>query len=240
MRIQVIDPVPETGENLHEFESYVRKSLRRETEIVFSCVTCGFPSIESEIQGMANGANVVKIARKAQRDGADGIFVNCFDDPGVYACREFLSIPVFGGYQPAILTALSLSERVGVLTTDRAGLSSEERKARLSGFDSRIACIKAVDMGVLSFEQQGDELLSRLCNACKDLYIAHNIGAAVLGCTAMYFIVEPLRNMLRKDNCPITVIEPLQTGVKYLEHTIEQGHTNALRVLPDDIDLGCF
>jgi hypothetical protein len=56
----------------------------------------------------------------------------------------------------------------------------------------------------------------------------------------MHTIIEPLREMLRRDNCPLTVVEPLQTGVKYLEYVVEQGYTNALRVLPDNIDLEGF
>ena len=37
-------------------------------------------TIESEIQAMLNGAEILKLAREAEKRGADGIFVDCFDD----------------------------------------------------------------------------------------------------------------------------------------------------------------
>jgi Asp/Glu/hydantoin racemase len=95
-------------------------------------------------------------------------------------------------------------------------------------------------MGVLDLTRDTDELLARLRGACKDLYHTYGVGAAVLGCTGMHRAVRPLREALLKEDCPITIIEPLQNGVKYLEHIIEQGYTNALRVLPDTLDWGCF
>jgi allantoin racemase len=235
MLIHIIGAVLKRGGDTHESEEYIRASLRPDTKVAFSFVERGFPSIESELHGVVNGAGIVKLAQNARNGGADGIFVNCFDDPAVYACREFLDIPVFGGYQPAMLTAMALSERVGVLTTDSAGILSEERKARLSGFESRVACIKAVDMGVLDLMLESAELLSRLRGACKDLYHTHGVGAAILGCTGMHGIIRSLREAMSKDDCPITIIEPLQNGLKFLEHIIEQGYTNALRVLPGTV-----
>lgn len=117
---------------------------------------------------MLNGAEILKLAREAEKRGADGIFVDCFDDPAVFPCRECLDIPVFGGYVPAVLTAMGLAERVGIITTDEAGILSEERKARLHGFHSRIAAIRCVDMGVALLRndtaaliEQADQTLNR-------------------------------------------------------------------------------
>ncbi len=238
MRLHIIHAVPKSNDGIERSQRYIRASLRADTEAVFSAVKSGFPSVESELQGMVNGAQVIRQAQSAAADGADGIFVNCFDDPGVYACREFLEVPVFGAYLPAMVTALSLTERVGVLTTDVAGILSEERKARLLGIESRLACVKAVDMGVLSFGNDSQTLLDRLFDACRDMYVNHRVGAVTLGCTAMFGVIDGLRVRLRSENCPITVIEPLQNGVRYLEHIVAQGYTTALRVLPATLDLG--
>ena len=97
---------------------------------------------------MFNGTEVVREGLRAAERGAEGIFVNCFDDPGVQALREMVDIPVYGGYVPSILTALSLGGRVGIITTDHDGIANEERKARTEGFDGKIFSVVPADMMV--------------------------------------------------------------------------------------------
>ena len=47
----------------------------------------------------------------------------------VYALREMGLIPAVGPYEAAVTTALSLGERIGIITTDEAGILNEEKKA---------------------------------------------------------------------------------------------------------------
>ena len=201
MKIVVINAVvrdnPADEENLLP---YLRQALRPDTDVVFERVEFGFPSIECDLHGTVNAAEIVQIAIDAERKGADGIFVNCFDDPGVYAAREIVGIPVFGGYVPAILTAMSLADRVGIITTDRAGILSEERKARLAGFDKRIASIRAVDMGVLSLEK------TLTCSLedypCVQGHVRNDrVGALTLGCRYAPAIGK-VRENLAAEGCP--------------------------------------
>ena len=53
---------------------------------------------------------------KAEAGGADGVFITCFGDPAVPAARELVDIPVVGGFEPAVSTALNLGERFAVVT----------------------------------------------------------------------------------------------------------------------------
>ncbi|MDV6277188.1 aspartate/glutamate racemase family protein [Rhodococcus erythropolis] len=46
----------------------------------------------------------------------DGVFITCFVDPRVQAAREIVDAPVVGGFEPSFLTAMSLGDRVGVVT----------------------------------------------------------------------------------------------------------------------------
>jgi allantoin racemase len=233
MKLTVIHAVVRSDRKLEGYQAYLKKALCADTELDFERVEFGFPSIECDLHGMVNGAQIVRLVQKAEQDGADGVFVNCFDDPGVYAARELARIPVFGAYQPALLTAMGLAERVGIITTDRAGILSEERKARLNGFDGRVASIRAVDMGVLSLEGNLDLLVDRLAAACADMFETDRVGALTLGCTGMHAAIGPLRARLKAAGCPVAVIEPLQNGVSYLEHTVRMGYTNALGVIGD-------
>lgn len=229
IKIKVVMPTTKDyTQIIQESRAYLRPHLRPDTQLEFVTIEHGFPSIESEVHGVFNAPAVVLAAHQAQEEGFDGVFVNCFDDPGVYACRESLRIPVVGGYQPAMITALSLGERVGVITTDRDGILSEERKARQSGFGHRLSAIRKVDIGVLDLAGDKTRLLDRLTLACHQLWEEDRVSAVTLGCTAMHYLIHDLRQRLVEERCPITVIEPLANGVCYLEHMIWMGYTNAL------------
>ena len=77
----------------------------------------GSVTIECEYDEAFSAPEVIKLAiAEAGKGGVDGVFVNCFGDPGVRAVREVLSVPVFGGFEPAIYLALGLGDTVGIVT----------------------------------------------------------------------------------------------------------------------------
>ena len=222
MKLTIIIPVNDRTEDLgkHEME-LVRPHLLPDTELEIAVIEKGFPSIECEFHAVFNAPSVVLAAKGAYEHGSDGVFVDCFDDPGVFACRQLLPIPVLGGYQPSMSMAELLSERYAVITTDRPSILGEERKARACGF--RPACIRAVDMSVTELLGDGERLLQRLIAACRDLWETERCTAAVLGCTGMCSVAGQLQQRLRADGIHITVIEPYTTGLLQLETLVRLG-----------------
>jgi Asp/Glu/hydantoin racemase len=63
------------------------------------------------------------------------------------------------------------------------------------------------------------------------MYENDRVGALTLGCTGMHRAIGKVRENLAAEGCPLTVIEPLQNGVAFLEHIVSQGYTNALHVI---------
>lgn len=233
MRIGIIDAVVKEPSKYTAAEAYIKGCLRPDTQLSFAHLEHGFPSIECDLHAAYNKPGIISAVTNAQRDGCDGAFINCFDDPGVYECRELLHIPVFGAYVPSVMTALSLAERVGVITTDRDGILSEERKARMLGIEGRIVSIMPVELGVLELQKDPHALAQRVFEVCRTMRERDRVGAVCLGCTAMYCMIDILRARLVQENCHVTVIEPLGNGVRYLEHCIGSGYTNALNVIND-------
>ena len=225
MKLTIIAPVCGCAAGMDaESAAFLRPLLHPDTELEFLGLEQGFPSVESELHVAFNAPEVVRTAKAAWERGSDGIFVNCFDDPGVFACRELLPIPVLGGYQAAVSTARLLADRWAVITTDQAGILSEERKAR--AWDFRPAAIRAVDMGVLDLCEDHTALLDRLEAACRSLREENRVGAVVLGCTCMCAVAAELQRRLRESGCPITVVEPFQVGVTQLERLARLGCSN--------------
>ena len=230
MKISIITPVRDPDSDyIQNIKHYFASLSGGEVELEYLNIELGFPYVESELHGLFNGTLAVSLAAKAAVSGADGVFLNCFDDPAVQACREILDIPVFGAYEASVLTALSISDRVGIITTDTAGIITEERKARQLGFGGRIAAIKAVDTDV-SHVIENDELVQKLAKICLSFWNDDHIGCAVLGCTGMQGAVSLLRSELTRLDCPIAVVEPAAAGISWLERCIRLGLTNSLHL----------
>lgn len=229
MKIRFIDPVPglSTEEETY-IRNYLKGSLKEDTELEFVPVIQGFPCIETEAQGIMNGAEILKVVIDAQNSDCDGIFINCFDDPALLGARELSNIPVLGPYGASVHLASLLSEKFGIITTDDYGLTCEGRKARHYGVENAIASIEKVDMTVLDvLDFQESNLLEHLVECCKR-FEKNQVYAVVLGCTGMNFVADALNEELKKQNCPVQVIEPQKAGLKMLEMMIELGFSNII------------
>ena len=176
MKLTVILPVTGSVEEFRqESERQLRDLLHPDTELEFVGIDRGFPAIESDLHSVFNGAEIILAAKAAYERGSDGIMIDCFDDPAVSACRELLPIPVLGGYQASVSMARLLTDRFAIITTDQAGVLSEERKAGAFGLKPTVIC--PVDMGVLALRNDHSELLGRLQEACVDLWNTHQTSA---------------------------------------------------------------
>lgn len=227
MRIKIIEPVIlDESEILQEYK-YLKTRIDPGTEIDFDAIEHGFKSVETEVHIIFNNPEIILKAKKAEADGYDGVFINCFADPGVYAAREAIKIPVFGGFLPSLLTAASLTGRACIIATDENGAKLVRRNLRSYGLSNGVGAIKNVGLGVLELNNK-QVLLERLMNNCTEVIEKSGINVFIFGCTGMSYIAEELRSGLKVRGYTATVIEPLETGVKYLEYLSGLGLTNSL------------
>ncbi|MGN1143967.1 MAG: aspartate/glutamate racemase family protein [Anaerovoracaceae bacterium] len=164
--------LPITGdqkEKIKDISDYLRPHLMHDTVLQFETLEYGFPSVETELQGMFNGTQTVMLVKNLSPDECDGVFIDCFDDPGVYACREMGNLPVIGPYQAAICSALQLSDRIGIITTDEAGILNEEKKAQSFGLTGKIVSICAMDLPVAGIREEKEKVLHDLEALCEEM-----------------------------------------------------------------------
>ena len=234
MKIAIIDPVVGTSDEVLAADAaYMKKYLNPNTEFTVERLSSGFMSVETAAQDTINGAKIIEKVVEIQDKGYDGIFIDCFDDPGVLGARELSKIPVMGPYVPAIHYAASISEKVAVITTDSYGVVCEGRKAGEHGFEDVIAAVKNVNMTVLELD---DEILAqKIKEICLELE-SEGINAAVMGCTGMDGVADKVRAELKASGCSVQLIEPLKVGMKMLELAISLQDTNLIKSTPINMD----
>ena len=223
--LTILDLLPVTAPGILSpaMEADMGKFLPGNTQIRHVQIQEGSVTIECEYDEAISAPEVIKLAvEEAEKGGIDGVFVNCFGDPGVRAVREKLPIPVFGGFEPAILIAMGLADRIGVVTVLPNVVPVLRRHAASHHFNDRVVSIRDVGIPVLALEDH-----EKLCNALIEESIKaikeDGVEAIVLGCTGMVDVAETVQEGLLKNGYQVPVVEAARSAVMLLELYAKMG-----------------
>ena len=97
MRIRLIIPITGLTTNaIEERLSYLREIAEPGTVLDAVQVEVGPPAIESEVDAVLAGPDILRLVREAEADGVDATIIWCGSDPALTAARQLVDIPVIG------------------------------------------------------------------------------------------------------------------------------------------------
>lgn len=217
MSLKIKQVVPVTGDFLLDqaTRDYIGKYLNADTVVDVDVIPEGQYSIESEYDEAINAPQVVRLCKKAAEEGYDGIYVDCFGDPGVRAARECVSIPVFGGFEPAMLMALGLGDKVGIVTVLQNVIPLIEGNIAKAHLGGRTTKVRAVNMPVADLENT-EKLIENLVPECIKS-IEDGAAVIVLGCTGMIDVSENVQARLLAEGFDVPVVEAARAALNTVE-----------------------
>ena len=161
MSVKILNLLPVTGDVLTpEMFKYMCKYLESDTEVQTYQITSGPPSIECEYDEALAAPDVLRLVKQGEEDGFQAIFINCFGDPAVKAAREFVDIPVFGGFEPATHFALGLADNISIVTVMPNVVSLMEGNVSKARLNDRIVSVRNVNIPVEELQDH-----EKLCRA---------------------------------------------------------------------------
>lgn len=171
------------------------------------CLTLaeGPPGIESQMQADLTIAPMLELA-KAQADAA-GYVIACFGDPGLHALRDQTMLPVVGIQEASIMTALTLGQRIGVISILPASVPRHMRAFGAMGVLDRVAGDRALGLGVAELADAGRSLKA-MVDCGKRLRDEDGANVLVMGCAGMAAYRGPLQ-----EATGLPVVEPSQAAV---------------------------
>ncbi|WP_244330911.1 aspartate/glutamate racemase family protein [[Clostridium] hylemonae] len=232
MKLKLILPVADTPatRKANEGIPLALRTLDPETEVSVSFLKKGFEALNTITRIGYNSPGIAEAAVTAEKEGADGIFINCFADPAVDMARELVHVPVFGGFRSAMMAALGCGKRFAVMIPgkeDPAGTFLLNKVIENNPeFKDSIVRRDFTDLDVLELHDK-EKLLERLAGFAEESACRYDCDCLILGCTAMSYIIDDLRAGLCRRGCRITVLEPLSTGLKMLESFVTLGLNNS-------------
>jgi allantoin racemase len=221
MRLRVVIPV--VGD---VFDAPIGDEVRSwagpGTQVEVVSLTRGPASIECEYDEALAAPGILDRVEEAVADGVHAVYVVCFGDPAVAAARELADLPVAGGFEPAILTALGLGHRFGIVTVLPNVVPMLRGAIARLGLTERAGPIRNVDLPVLGMEDR-TVLLERLHAEASRMVADDEADVIVLGCGGMVGVAEELRTRLARGGVYVPVVDPTAAAVTWLERCVRLG-----------------
>jgi allantoin racemase len=143
---------------------------------------------------------------EALRPTASAFVIACYSDPGLASLREQEDVPIFGIAEAAILTAMTLGQRFGVISIGPASIPRHMRALGAMGVTGRLAGDLALNLSVKELSNT-DVTRTRLLDVGTRLRDTHGAEVLILGCAGMAQYRWELAHALR-----MPVIDPCQAA----------------------------
>lgn len=169
----------------------------------------GPPGIESQLNVDSVTMPLVALVQEldqANPNRSKAYVIACFSDPGLHAVREATPSPVLGISESAVLTAMTLGQRIGVIAILRKSISRHGRLFGAMGLSDRVVAEAPLGMSVVELAET-EKTREGLKRAGESLRDHHLCDVIVLGCAGM----AEHRSWLQ-EQLGISVVEPTQAA----------------------------
>jgi allantoin racemase len=189
-------------------------------------------SIETFVDDALTVPDTMIKAILAEKEGVDGILINCMCDPGLYAVRECVSIPVVATAEVAMHTAAILGHKFGFIDVLESSRTLVEDQVARYGVASKFACFRAVNIPVLEIEGQQEKVAGLLAAEGARAVIESHADILILGCGAFIGCDKAMEEILKSQGINVPVIDPLPLAIKYLIAITEIGLRHSKKAYP--------
>lgn len=188
-----------------------RRSASPGTEIVSATARFGVSYVENRIEAaIASHAVLETLCEHAP--GCDAAIVAAFGDPGLWAGKELMDIPVIGISEAAFLTAYMLGRRYSIVClTERLRVWYMEC-AREHGLDGRLGSARALAVAPSDITKAKEETRERLVEQCLRAVDDDAAEVIVLG-------GGPIAGLARDiaDRLPVPIVDGVSCAVRMAE-----------------------
>ena len=223
-KILVIVPVTTTKYNAG-IQQEIDAVVAPDFQVDYMNLSHGTTFIESRYAEFLDTDSIVTIARQAEQDGYNGIFITCFGEPGVSIVRELVNIPVVGGFLATSMAANVGSHKYSIVSVVDSVVPMLRELARQLGVEKNLTSVRQI--GVPVADLGNITLVEKNLLAQSIAAIQHDgAQAIVLGCTGMVgvrqYVEEQIQAQLNLDN-PVPVLAPNEHSIAYLQSMIRMG-----------------
>lgn len=171
----------------------------------------GVPMILDEEALEASAEGVVDMGRRAAANGAAGVVISAFGDPGLEALTRICRIPVVGICEASMLEASKGGRRFGIATVTPDLVGSFEAKAEALGLRHLFAGTRLTEGNPASLTTDPVALRDALQNAANTCFERDAADVVIIGGGPLGEAAEHIQR-----NLAAPVIAPIRSAVTLL------------------------
>lgn len=219
-KILLVLPVS-TKEWIEKTRNYLLNLTLSNTMVDIINLPAAPESIETFYDSALAAPMVIDAVVKAEKMGYNAVVIGCFEDPGLHASRELVSIPVLGIGETSIIVASLIGERIAVISTGQNSRAVYERKMMEMGLNKKLVYSGGIEIPVLKLLDE--RLVTKLLiGEAKKAVQKFGADVIVLGCGGMMGLYMKIQRVLKTS-----VIDPLLVTVKMAEAFSHLGLTQS-------------
>ncbi len=205
MKFKIINPDwGMTEEQMEQRCRILEDYTRHRVQLSMECLTQTKVSLDSLVDLVRAGPEILKIAIRAEQEGYDAVILYCFSDPVMEACRQAVSIPVVGAGQAAYLLLPAVAYHGVLLAADQNRIPEKMVSLSRTGLAADRICgyepVHARDLDPIEHRRQ---LKKELLKAGRRALEHTDAQALILGCLSFLGLSEELSAELM-----VPVIDP--------------------------------
>jgi allantoin racemase len=223
MKITVITPTIKTTAYDGMLEAMRSERYDPDVQIEHLFIDRGPACVDTEIRAAQAVPGLLEKAVQAQAAGSAGIVINCTSDPGLFAVREAVDIPVVGTGIVAMHTASLLGTRFGIIDVSydtRAYVEGQIFRYRLH---ESYGVLKSTGIAVLEIERDAARATQAVVDASLEIVRQNNVDVLILGCGVFATIVRDVEARLRAAGVSVPLINPLPHAIHCMAALIRGG-----------------
>jgi len=231
MHIRIINPVITTTWEESTRRTYT-DATRPGTQVSVVSLDWGTASIECHRDDALAVPDILTKVLQAEREGVDAVIIDCMDDPGLYAARELVSIPVVGPAEASMHLAAILGHRFSVLTTLERDISMVEDLVARYNLSAKLASVHALNIPVLALSDDGEATLRILIEVSEQAVREDDAHIIIPGCTGLAGLASQIQAGLAERECEVPVLDPPSVVMKLAESLVDLGQAHSKRTYP--------
>jgi allantoin racemase len=232
MHIRVIVPILANAWGDDRGQMYCA-AARAGTEVSIVGVDWGPASIETYRDEALAVPDILNKIVAAEEEGVDAVILNCMADPGLFAARELVCIPVVGPAQASMHLAAMLGHRFSVVTIFDQDVPSVEDLVARYGLSKRLASVRGINIPVLDLHDNPERTLQAVVGAAERAVREDGAHVIVPGCTGLGGLAPRIQAGLEERGCLVPVLDPPSVAVKTAEMLVDLGQSHSKRTFPN-------
>jgi allantoin racemase len=217
--ILVVNPILRSDFDEADREFFA-KNANPSFKIKVESLKQGPASIESHYDELLAAPFVVKKVIEAEQRGFDAVVINCFLNPGMYASREVVDIPVVGPGEAAIHLALLVGNGFSIIDPGprRYVSYAPTEQVRRMGVSSRFVSVRGAGVAVLEITKNMNRTTEMIGKQAEMAVREDGADVVVLGCTGLAGLAPKIQKV-----ADVPVIDPALAALKVAEALCQLG-----------------